>query len=136
MPKDASFEFYVKDRNASVRFTGRSFVLPRIGQNGIPVISVNSPKAKLALYRIGDRNLISSVVNSDFRQQISGYGAQNIADRLGKEVWAGEMDTPAGLRYCIRVLIHWNTDKKAAEIRHVYLHSAAQLRPDRAATRA
>jgi alpha-2-macroglobulin len=97
LPKDASFEFYVKDRNASVRFTGRSFVLPRIGQNGIPVISVNSPKAKLALYRIGDRNLISSVVNSDFRQQISGYGAQNIADRLGKEVWAGEMDTPAPL---------------------------------------
>ena len=48
----------------------------------------------------------------------------------------GEMDTPAGLRYCIRVLIHWNTDKKAAEIRHVYLHAAAQLRPDRAATRA
>jgi chorismate mutase len=46
----------------------------------------------------------------------------------------GEMDTPAGLRYCIRVLIHWNTEKKAAEIRHVYLHSAAQLRPDRAAT--
>ena len=76
LPKDASFEFYVKDRNASVRFTGRSFVLPRIGQNGIPVISVNSPKAKLALYRIGDRNLISSVVNSDFRQQISGYGAR------------------------------------------------------------
>ena len=87
----------MKDRNASVRFTGRSFVLPRIGQNGIPVISVNSPKAKLALYRIGDRNLISSVVNSDFRQQISGYGAQNIADRLGKEVWAGEMDTAAPL---------------------------------------
>ena len=74
-----------------------AYVLPRIGQNGIPVISVNSPKAKLALYRIGDRNLISSVVNSDFRQQISGYGAQNIADRQGKEVWAGEMDTPAPL---------------------------------------
>lgn len=47
-----------------------------------------------------------------------------------------EMDTPASLRYCIRVLIHWNTEQKAAEIRHVYLHSAAQLRPDRAAKRA
>ena len=56
-----------------------------------------SKEAKLALYRIGDRNLIGSVVGSDFRQQISGYGAQNIADRQGKEVWAGEMDTPAPL---------------------------------------
>jgi uncharacterized protein YfaS (alpha-2-macroglobulin family) len=95
LPKDLSYEFYVKDRSPSARFVGRSFVLPRIGQNGIPVVTVNASKVKLALYRIGDRNLISSVINSDFRQQISGYGAQNIADRLGKEVWKGEMETPA-----------------------------------------
>ncbi len=44
-----------------------AIVLPRTGQNGIPLISVNSKEAKLALYRIGDRNLIASVVNSDFR---------------------------------------------------------------------
>jgi chorismate mutase len=31
---------------------------------------------------------------------------------------------------CIRVLIHWNTHRKANEIRHVYLREAAQLRPD------
>jgi chorismate mutase len=31
---------------------------------------------------------------------------------------------------CIRVLIHWNTDRKATEIRHVYLREATQLRPD------
>ncbi len=34
------------------------------------------------------------------------------------------------LARCIRVLIHWNTDRKANEIRHVYLHEATQLRPD------
>ena len=33
---------------------------------------------------------------------------------------------------CIRVLIHWNTDCALDEIRHVYLHDARQLRPDRA----
>jgi chorismate mutase len=33
---------------------------------------------------------------------------------------------------CIRVLIHWNTDCALDEIRHVYLHHARQLRPDRA----
>lgn len=31
---------------------------------------------------------------------------------------------------CIRVLIHWNTHRKANEIRHVYLREASQLRPD------
>jgi len=32
---------------------------------------------------------------------------------------------------CIRVLIHWNTHRTAGEIRHVYLHDARGLRPDR-----
>ena len=33
---------------------------------------------------------------------------------------------------CVRVLIHWNTDRAGQEIRHVYLHGARRLRPDRA----
>ena len=43
-----------------------------------------------------------------------------------------EMETDHALPCCIRVLIHWNTSKNMAEVRHVYLHAAAQLRPDRA----
>ena len=43
-----------------------------------------------------------------------------------------EMETDGGLQRCIRVLIHWNTVKAMADVRHVYLHAAAQLRPDRA----
>jgi chorismate mutase len=31
---------------------------------------------------------------------------------------------------CIRVLIHWNTDKPPHELRHVYLRDARHLRPD------
>ncbi len=33
---------------------------------------------------------------------------------------------------CIRVLIHWNTERVQEEIRHVYLRDARALRPDRA----
>ena len=44
-----------------------------------------------------------------------------------------EMPVPGGLERCIRVLIHWNTDNWPDESRHVYLHAAVQLRPDRAA---
>ena len=43
-----------------------------------------------------------------------------------------EMDAANSLPRCIRVLIHWNTAKPITEVRHVYLHAAAQLRPDRA----
>ena len=42
-----------------------------------------------------------------------------------------ELDVPGSLRHCIRVLLHWNTDKPLEEIVHVYIKGAAGLRPDR-----
>ena len=39
---------------------------------------------------------------------------------------------PGDVPRCIRVLIHWNAGQASDEIRHVYLHSARGLRPDRA----
>jgi chorismate mutase len=43
-----------------------------------------------------------------------------------------EMSVPHGLENCICVLVHWNTEKPASEIRHVYIKGAVKLRPDRA----
>ncbi len=43
LPKSAEFNIYVRDRKPFVRFTGRAYVLPRTGQRGIPVVSVNTP---------------------------------------------------------------------------------------------
>jgi chorismate mutase len=45
-------------------------------------------------------------------------------------ICAQEMAVAHGLKRCIRVLIHWNTNVSAAEIEHVYLGEAAQLRPE------
>ena len=44
---------------------------------------------------------------------------------------AQEIPVPGSLERCIRVLVHWNTEKSAAEIKHVYLKGAQALRPDR-----
>lgn len=41
-----------------------------------------------------------------------------------------ELDVPGSLRRCVRVLVHWNTDKPQREIRHVYIKEAVRLRPD------
>lgn len=41
---------------------------------------------------------------------------------------AHEIDVPGSLRQCIRVLVLVNTDRTAAEIRHVYLRGAVDLR--------
>ncbi len=43
---------------------------------------------------------------------------------------AGEMRVPDGLPRCIRVLIHVNTRRAAARIKHIYLRGARALRPD------
>ena len=42
-----------------------------------------------------------------------------------------ELDVPGSLRRCLRILLHWNTDKPTDEIVHVYIREAANLRPDR-----
>jgi chorismate mutase len=42
-----------------------------------------------------------------------------------------ELDVPGSLRRCIRILLHWNTDTPPAEIVHIYIKDAANLRPDR-----
>jgi chorismate mutase len=43
---------------------------------------------------------------------------------------AREIPVPDSLPMCIRVLIHWNTDKTQKEIKHIYLRDAKSLRPD------
>ncbi len=44
---------------------------------------------------------------------------------------AHEMAVPHGLKQCIRILIHLNTDRPAHAIKHIYLGATAQLRPDK-----
>ena len=41
-----------------------------------------------------------------------------------------EMAVPGSLQSCVRILIHVNTTRSAAEIKHVYLKGARELRPE------
>jgi len=43
---------------------------------------------------------------------------------------AREMSVPHGMTSVIRILIHVNTEKTQAEIRHIYKGETARLRPD------
>lgn len=45
-----------------------------------------------------------------------------------------EMAVQGSLPRCIRVLLHWNTDRAQADIRHIYLGGARTLRPDLASS--
>ena len=41
-----------------------------------------------------------------------------------------EISVPNSLEQCIRILVHWNTDKPQKDIQHVYIKEAVRLRPD------
>ena len=93
LPKSAEFNIYVRDRKPFVRFTGRAYVLPRTGQRGIPLVSVNTPSVNVNVFRIGDRNLINTVVDSDFQKTLSSYQLSDLGDERGVKVWTGELAT-------------------------------------------
>ncbi len=76
---------------------------------------------------------IASVVFSATADLDAAYPARS-ARRLGWQhvpmLCLQEMQVPGSLPRCIRVLIHWNTDRAPEEIRHIYLGAARSLRPD------
>jgi chorismate mutase len=41
-----------------------------------------------------------------------------------------EVEVPGSLMSCVRILLHWNTNRSQNEIQHVYIHDAIALRPD------
>ena len=96
LQKSAQLRIYVKDRSPSVRFTGRNYVLPTKGQQGIPVISVNASALKLKVYRIGDRGLVEAVTRGQFQQQLSNWSEREIANKARK-VWNGTLDVKTEL---------------------------------------
>ena len=87
----ADFNIYVRDRKPLVRFTGKAYVLPRSGQRGIPVVSVNTNAVALEIYRIGDRNLLDTVVGREFQRNLDRYDIDQLTEERGAQVWKGEM---------------------------------------------
>ncbi|HWW48976.1 MAG TPA: alpha-2-macroglobulin [Xanthobacteraceae bacterium] len=97
LQKSAEFNIYVRDRKPFVRFSGKAYVLPRTGQRGLPVVSVNTTTVAIQVFRIGDRNLLNTVTGSDFQRNLSPYEVENLAASTGMKVWSGDLTTEAPL---------------------------------------
>ncbi len=72
-------------------------------------------------------------VTGDIASAYPALAARQMGWNLVPMMCAREIPVPEGLPLCIRVLIHWNTDKEQNEIKHVYLREAVKLRSDLAA---
>ncbi len=91
LEKNVDLKVYVRDRTPAVRFTGKGFVLPRIGSRGIPLVTVNTTEAIVSIYRIGERNLAPMLQKNRFLRQLTPYRAEEIGNNSGEKIWTGTL---------------------------------------------
>ena len=72
-------------------------MLPRQGQLGAPLTTVNTAKVSIDVYRIGDRNLLAETARDDFLKPITISRASEIESQDGVKVWSGTMDVASEL---------------------------------------
>ncbi len=80
---------YVRDRAPSVRFPGRSYVLPKSADAALPVETVNTGSLDLTLRRVSDRNLIRAVQQDFFGRPLSEWQEREFSDAIAEDVWTG-----------------------------------------------
>ncbi|MEM9951987.1 MAG: chorismate mutase [Chloroflexota bacterium] len=113
------------------------------GVRGAITVSENSAEAildtteEMLKWLIEQNNIQEDEVASvlftstpDLNAAFPAKAARNMGWRHVALMGFQEIDVPEGLKMCVRVLIHWNTDKSNRELKHAFLRGAAALRPD------
>ncbi|TGD67827.1 alpha-2-macroglobulin family protein [Tabrizicola sp. WMC-M-20] len=89
MAKSVAITAYVRDRAATVRFPGRSYVLPKGDSAAVPVETVNTDALDLTLFRVTDRNLLRAFQNGYVSQPISNWQEGDFDGQIGAQIWQG-----------------------------------------------
>ncbi len=79
---------------------------------------------------VDDIASIMFTMTPDLQSVYPAQAARGLGWKHTALLGATETDVPGGLPRCIRVLMHVNTDRAAAAIKHVYLRAAQTLRPE------
>ncbi len=87
--KDTEITLYVRDRNPSVSFLGRSYVLPKSADAALPIETVNLEEVELILRRVSDRNLLRTIQENYFGRPLSYYEDEFFASEIAEDVWQG-----------------------------------------------
>jgi chorismate mutase len=68
-------------------------------------------------------------VTDDLNAEFPAVAARDLGWTETALMCARELPVPGSLDKCIRVLLHVNTERSAAEIQHIYIRGAVSLRP-------
>lgn len=69
-------------------------------------------------------------VTPDLDAEFPAFAAREIGWTDVPLICGREIPVPGALERCVRVLIHWNTDRPQRDVRHAFLHGARALRPE------
>lgn len=114
------------------------------GIRGATTVEEDSPEAILRATRelleeivntnrfdVDDIASVVFTVTKDLSSEFPARAAREMGWNHTALLGATEMAVVGGLRRCIRVLMHVNTEQPQVDMKHVYLHQARLLRPDR-----
>ncbi|MDX1606313.1 MAG: MG2 domain-containing protein, partial [Candidatus Competibacterales bacterium] len=82
----------VENRSPSVGFRGRTYILPRTGDQNLPLTTVNVDRVRIEVLRINDRNLTQQINADNLLRLLDGYDSRRIAEQSGESVWSGALD--------------------------------------------
>lgn len=80
---------------------------------------------------VGDIASVIFTATADISSEYPARAARELGWTDMALLGASEMTVAGGLPRCVRVLMHVNTDLPQSQLKHVYLHEAQRLRPDR-----
>lgn len=113
------------------------------GVRGATTVAANTPQAILeattellsALIKangIKAEDVVSAFFTTtpDLNAEFPAVAARRLGWNHVPLLCGHEMVVPGSLPFCLRILLHVNTEKRADEIQVVYLRGATMLRPD------
>lgn len=90
--EDTRRSFTIPDRTPRLLFGNGTYILPRVGDETVPLKSVNMASASLQLYRVPERGIVAWM-KSEFRfNDLSKWDADTIERDYGESVWQGAID--------------------------------------------
>ncbi|WP_417268440.1 alpha-2-macroglobulin family protein [Celeribacter baekdonensis] len=90
LARDVTLDVYIRDRAPEISFPGRTYVLPRTPDAGLPVETVNVDQLDLRLRRISDRNLVAAIREDYFGRPLAYYEERYFSRDYAEDVWSGQ----------------------------------------------
>lgn len=99
--RDVPLDVYIRDRAPLVRFPGRAYVLPASGPRALPVETVNADRLDLALMRVSDRNLVTSIRQGNFASAMSQWDSERFEQLIAEPLWQGVAEVEGALNRAV-----------------------------------